>query len=579
MIYRSAVDSKVLKNLILLVLLLVLMGVALRLWNWPSQILLDDEWHALNFVVDRSFVDVFIQQGLGANSIPVNIYTWIVLHTTGWSEPLLRLPSIVAGISALVVIPLLVRRIWGNSVACVTAALLAVSPVLIFYSRTMRPYAPAMLLATSSVLLTLVWLKEGKRRDLLLSSLCGSLAIYYHLYTAIPVGVPLLVALAAAMKPVGQPLGLTLASKSPFTDLMMAGGIMAAIDGVLVVVPNVLNPWWSHGIHGMDHANLETAVTVLSLLSGTRNPLLMTMILGLLLVGLVVTIHRSRVMGLALVLSFLIFSLAMATTTQDGAHAGIQVARYGLTFFPLSFAAIAVAIVRIGESLCAKYTFFQRKHLLFSVAVVAWCPYLATSPLWTTYNTPNNFTNHSAYQYRYNPIQWQQRSPERDLVPGISMEYRNIPQFYFQSPLLAAAKGVIEYPMLIGDHFNLYYYYQHFHRRPVVAGFVSNNIYAPVMPGSDFVIGDWPIDSVMSGMPELLKKKTSWKTMVDLNDIGGLRSRFKGWTIIIHRDPLGEIYSRDSSENRMSQYMVDVMVKAFGSPRVMDGQLAAWMIE
>ena len=560
-------------------ILFVVLGIILRGWYWSSQILLDDEWHALNFVFNRSFIDVFMQQGVGANSIPVNVYSWILLHTTGWSEPLLRLPSIVAGISALIVIPLLVRRIWGNSVACVTTALLAVSPVVIFYSRIMRPYAPAMLLAAASALLTLVWMNEGRRRDLLLSALCGSLAIYYHLYTAIPVGVPLLVALVAAIKPIGEHFGLTLESKSPFSDLMMAAGVMASIDGLLVVIPNVLNPWWSHDIHGMDHANLQTAVTVLSMISGTRNAFLMTIILGLLLAGLIVIVQRSRIMGVAIVLSFFIFSLVMATTTQDGAHAGIQVARYGITFLPLSFVAIAVAAVWIGEYLRSRFAFFQRKHLLLSVAVVAWSPFLATSPLWTTYTTPNNFTNHSAYQFRYDPIQWQQRSPERDLTPGVSMEYHSIPRFYFQSPLIATAKGIIEYPVLIGDQLNLYYYYQHFHRRPVVAGFVSNNSQAPVEPGSDFVLGDWPIDSVMSGMPEMLRKKAAWNTMVDLNDINVLRSRFKGWVIIIHRDQLSEISRQDTPDNQMSLHMAELLAGALGSPQFIDEQLAAWKLE
>lgn len=560
--------------------LLVVVGVALRLWHWPSQILLDDEWHSLNFVISRSFSDVLLQHGLGANSIPVNVYSWLVLHTTGWSEPLLRLPSMVAGIAALIVVPLLARRIWGKSVACVTAALLAVSPVVIFYTRIMRPYAPVMLLAMSSILFTLMWMKHGRRWNLVLSALCGSLAIYYHLYAAIPVGVPLLVAFfAASLKPVSQRLGLILESKRPFTDVLVAGSIMAVMVGALAVVPNVLNPWWSRGIHNIDHATLETAVTVLSLISGTRNLFLMTIILGLLLIGLVVMVIKSRVIGVAIALTFFMFTLVMAITTQDGSHAGIQVARYGITYFPLSFVAIAVALAWIGELLRAKFSLFQRKHMLFSVALIAWLPFLATSPLWTTYASPNNFTNHSAYQYRYEPIQWRQRSPERDLVPGISLEYRNIPQFYFQSPLLAAAKGVIEYPVMIGDQLNLYYYYQHFHRRPVVAGFVSNNIYAPVEPGRDFVYGDWSFDSVMSGMPEPLRKKTSWHTMVDLNDSGALRSRFNGWVVIIHRDPLSEIFQRDSSDSRMSLGMVEVMTKAFGSPGFLDGQIAAWMIE
>ena len=555
-------------------------GVILRLWQLPSQIPLDDEWHALNFVINRSFTDVLLQQGMGANSIPVNVYSWLVLQTTGWSEPLLRLPSIVSGIAAIIVIPMLVRRVWGNHVACVTSALLAVSPVVIFYSRIMRPYAPVMLLAVSSILLTLIWMKDGRRLNIVLSAICGSLAIYYHLYAAIPVGVPLLVAFfVAALNPVGQRLGLILKSRSPFKDVLVAGGIMAVIDGVLVVVPNVLNPWWSHGIHNVDHATLETAVTVLSLISGTRNPVLMSITLVLLLLGLIVMTIKSRIVGISITLTFFLFALVMAITTQDGAHAGIQVARYGITYFPLAFVATAVALVWLGELLRANCRIFQRSHSLSCVAVIVWLPFLAASPLWTTYSAPNNFTNHSAYQYRYEPIQWLQRSPERDLVPGISMEYGNISQFYLQSPLLKASKGIIEYPVMIGDQWNLYYYYQHFHRLPVVAGFVSNNLSVPVMPGRDFVYGDWSFDSVMTGMSERQRKKTSWHSMVDLNDIGVLRSSFKGWTVVIHRDPRGEIFLRDISDSSMSLQTAEVMARAFGDPQYVDGQLAAWTIE
>lgn len=564
---------------LLITFILVLTGVILRLWHLSSQIPLDDEWHALNFVINRSFTDVLLQQGLGANSIPVNVYAWLVLHTTGWSELLLRFPSIVAGVAALIVIPLLARNIWGNPVACVTTALLAVSPLVIFYSRVMRPYAPVMLLAMASILLTLLWQKDGRRRNLLLSALCGSLAIYYHLYAAIPVGVPLCVTFVAALKPLGRRLGLTLKSTTPFTDIFMAGGIMAVVDGVLVVVPNVLNPWWSRGIHNIDRADLDTVVTVLSHISGTRNPLLMAVVVGLMVVGLAVMIHRSRVAGVTVAATFFIFILVMAMTTQDGSHAGIQIARYGITYFPLAFVTMAVALVWIGEALGAKFRLFQRKHMLLYAAMIAWLPFIATSPLWTTYAAPNSFTNHSAYQYRYEPIQWLERSPERDLMPGISMEYGNVPQFYLQSPLLKASKGIIEYPVMIGDQMNLYYYYQHFHRLPVVAGFTSNNLSVPVMPGRDFVYGDWSFDSVMTGMPERHRRKASWHTMADLNDAEVLRKRFKGWTVIIHRNPLREVLRNDSPDNQMSLALPEVMAGSFGDPVYADEQIAAWMIE
>src|SRR5262249_32787556 len=146
------------------------------------------------------------------------------------------------GIAALIVIPVMVRRLWGDAVALVTAALLAVSPVVIFYSRIARPYAPVMLLGSASVLFTLAWLKQGNRRDIVLSSVCGSLAIYYHLYASIPVCAPLAVAVVAVAIP---RLGLAVASDRVVRDLTVAGGILAVLVGVLVVLPNVTNPWWA----------------------------------------------------------------------------------------------------------------------------------------------------------------------------------------------------------------------------------------------------------------------------------------------------------------------------------------------
>ena len=89
-----------------LILLSLIVGTVLRLYLISSQILIDDEWHGLNYVIGRSFLYVFTNHGLGANSIPMNLYCWFLLKTFGWSELLLRTPIIIAGILSLVDFPL-----------------------------------------------------------------------------------------------------------------------------------------------------------------------------------------------------------------------------------------------------------------------------------------------------------------------------------------------------------------------------------------------------------------------------------------------------------------------------------------
>jgi hypothetical protein len=549
---------------------LFLVGVGLRLWGWFSQMLLDDEWHALNFVFNRSLGQVALQQGLGANSIPVNLYTWIVLHSTGWSEPMLRLPSLLAGIAALIVVPVMVRRVWGDAVALVTAALLAISPVVIFYSRIARPYAPVMLLGSASVLFTLVWLKEGKRRDIVLSSVCGSFAIYYHLYAAIPVFAPLAVAVVAVAIP---RLGLAVTSERAVSDLTVAVGILGVLVGVLVVLPNVTNPWWAD-VHGVDHATWQTAHTTLSLVAGTRHAMLETLTLALMLSGFFLIFGESKTVGLALAAPFFLFFLAMENTTQEGAHAAIQVARYGITFLPLSFIAIAMTAVKVGN-LIRHISDRWGAYVVRIAAVSVWLPYLATSPLWVTYAYPNNFTNHSAFQYNYEPIRWEDRSPERELRPGVSMRYADIPRFYFDRSL--QAKGIIEYPVMVGDQFNVYFYYQHFHRLPVMGGFLSSQVFEEYQPGGDFIVGSSPIDYVMSAIPKF-GGRPAWRAMVDLNDTERLTSQFAGWLIVVHWNPLFDLNQDISPELPLTTEAAHTLTKRLGSPIFKDARVAVWQL-
>lgn len=548
----------------------IAVGMYLRLWNWTGQILLDDEWHALNFVLGKSLPDVFLRQGLGANSIPVNVYSWLLLHTVGWSEAMLRLPSMVAGVASLVVVPLLVSRLWGRSVALVACALLSVAPVLIFYSRIARPYAPAMLLACASVLLTLLWLRDRLRRDILLSAVCGALAIYYHLYTAIPVCVPLAVAAAAALV---QGRGTATVAK----ELLPAAGLFLLIVGILVVIPNLINPWWTQDIHGISRATPATAARVLELVAGTPQPAVQFMMLGLMLAGFVFAFRESLVTGIVLTAPLLVFSLAMALTTQDGAHAGIQVVRYGIAFVPIAYIAVARAFVAGLERLSSCITSAGWGTVtLAAFAAAVWIPSLVTSPLWRTYAYPNNFTSHSAFQDHYGETDWQ-RSPERDLIRGLSIDRHEIPPVYLAEQM-KGMPGVIVYPVLVGDHLNIHYYYQKFHGRPVIAGYLNHST-RETPPGTDYVVADHFFDNIMGNIASLSKKHHEWDTMLNLSDGERVRRDFKGWLLVIHRNPLAEIIRDEYPDYPASLQAYQIASTSFGEPVYSDEQVAAWIVK
>lgn len=556
---------------------IVAVGSYLRLWDWQSQVLLDDEWHALNFVLYRTFPEVLFQQGLGANSIPVNVYAWLTLHTVGWSEPILRFPSMCAGLLSLIILPLLVKRLWGVCAALIFSILMAVSPVLLFYSRISRPYAMAMLFAVSSVMLTLLWVREGRRRDGVMASLCGAFAVYFHLYAVIPVLFPMAVAVLASIAPVASRLGERVASQRPLRDLLLFAGIMVAVIVPLVLLPNILHPWWT-SVHGVDRATFDTALTVSRLLAGTYRIELAILPLVMVCCGMVLMLKRSKIEGAAFVAPFVVFAVVAANTTQEGAHAGIQVARYGIAFFPLAFIAMSLSLseaaVRLGERLPSAV----RPYSMLLLSGVVLGPSIATSPLWRIYDAPNNFTGHSAFQYRYEMRDWSQRSPERDLSPGIYMINEHVSQFYRSTNELKRYKGLIEYPMMVGDHFNLLYYFQHFHRLPVVAGYDSEMAFEPDTPGREAVMASSPVDKVLGSVPGDLKKSMRWRSMVNMNEIERLRKDYRNWLVVIHFNSMRELSGSDEPDDAYVDRVGNRLAAAFGDPVYIDRHLAVWAV-
>lgn len=113
---------------------------------------------------------------------------YLLLHPLlllGDGEALLRLPSLVGVVVAVVLTAELARRLFGVGPAVVTAALLVGNPWLAFYAREARPYA----LATALVCAAAFVLLGGPptRRRLAVFACLGVLATWLHLFDLLPV--------------------------------------------------------------------------------------------------------------------------------------------------------------------------------------------------------------------------------------------------------------------------------------------------------------------------------------------------------------------------------------------------------
>jgi len=94
---------------------------------------------------------------------------WAAYHFLGASEIALRLPSLLAGVAALLLFVPLSRRVLPTKAALLAVGLLAVSYYPVRHAVEVKPYAFDLFVSTSLLSLAAAWLHDpGRRRPLLL---------------------------------------------------------------------------------------------------------------------------------------------------------------------------------------------------------------------------------------------------------------------------------------------------------------------------------------------------------------------------------------------------------------------------
>jgi mannosyltransferase len=107
---------------------------------------------------------------------------WGISRVLGTGVVALRLLSALAGIATVPVAWTIGRELAGRRVAIVTAALVAVSPLLVWYSQEARAYGLFVLLASLALLCFLRALREPSARHLGAFALSASLALLTHYF-------------------------------------------------------------------------------------------------------------------------------------------------------------------------------------------------------------------------------------------------------------------------------------------------------------------------------------------------------------------------------------------------------------
>ena len=390
-------------------LAVVAFGAWLRLDQFAIQVLTDDEWHALGQLVGGSPERILLSFGFADYSIPLTLLYWYEAQWFGLSELGMRWPMLSAGLLILILFPLRASDRLGWRVALLFALLLAISPMLVNYSRQARPYALTLLLGYLAhyAFLRYTTQEAGRGRSGIACAVCAALAGWLHLISLPFVAAPFLLAGISAL------FGWRRDGGAALWRLFRLGVPTALLVGALIGPPMLADPGALLNKSGSDLPNLDTVQGVWHSWLGTPSTFAVLVCLCLAALGFPrlwrdEPLVRTSVLGLMLTLALLLVA------EPAWVHTPLAFARYLLPALPLLLLlAIAAGTDRLAMRLrTALGTWGTAPVLLLPLVLL-----LMNTPLRETLRKPNGNTLHSSFQADYRTDRYGARDIIRDRTP------------------------------------------------------------------------------------------------------------------------------------------------------------------
>lgn len=429
--------------------LALIAGAWLRLDGLGSQVVIDDEWHALVKLMRADMLDIVSHLDYADYSIPLAIYLRWMQDTVGLTEWTVHLPMLAAGIALVALAPRLARAWAPWPARAAWAVLLAVSPLLVYVSRTARPYAITALTTTVALVAFERWWRGDAQRERWSAAYVAATFVggWLHMTTLAFTLTPFLWfgAQALARDRSALPRLLRLFA---FTALPLAAALL----------PPVTNDWYSFSAKaGVDSVTPDSAWRTLLMLCGTAHP----WVAALFVAGAAAGAWRwwRRDAGLAgyVLAVAAIGTLAIVASRPNWVQHPLVLARYLVPLLPLLLLLVAEGMVGVLPR--------RLPALGPAVAAVAGVALVALGPLPKLWSSPNQFTGHLRWQFDYddahNPYVTQ---AQIEPVPAF---YRELAQ---RPP---GSVTLIEAPWRLESHFNPHAWYQQVHRQNIRIGLTT----------------------------------------------------------------------------------------------------------
>lgn len=321
-----------------ILLLLTLVGALLRFWNLHAQIPIGDEWHTINRLLRGGWKEIYTNFGLADHCIPFTLYAKMLTETFGLTEWSMMMPSAVIGVLMIPLLGLWAQKALSPTTALIFAALLAASPLLVFFSRIGRPYIFITLLAGPVLWSARAAWKTGRPRWFIAYGLGMPLLGWNHL-SALP--------LALAPLPILAIESMLLEKKLRLTSFLRVVylGLVALIPSLLLIgIPLAYSPEALLSKTTPEQVTTASIFSALRILSGDAGNLLFLVTSALSLLG---GIHlwrtyRSATQYLGIIAVLQIASVVLLNPV--GITKPIVLARYLICLLPASLLCTACGI-------------------------------------------------------------------------------------------------------------------------------------------------------------------------------------------------------------------------------------------
>jgi hypothetical protein len=531
--------------LFLVCLVFIAIGIFLRVYQLNQQILLDDEWWSIRYISKFNILWFFSHFVKGANSIPINMLQTIFVNIFGLNETLLRLANLLAGLGILFLFPWMVKKLLNINVATIALSLFSLSSFIIFYSRSARPYAILLLLSFLTIGANYLWILTRNKTWSLIIIISGTLAVYFHLY-ALPavmtsIGFTLLVRVIYDLFPRSM---LKINQPPSWKNILLTGLAILVLISLLYFLP-IKKGMFSLLDAKSSGFNIETLRRAFELIFGTANIYWIIFLILIFLLG-AINLFRSNILLFTYLISILCVSLLSVIILRPAFYRiALVFLRYSIIVVPIIYIFIGIGFVEITKIFSRGIKKNLNRYVAISVLFIfLTIIYFFSTPLPEMLEKPNNFYLHSAYQESYE-FNWDKPYKSDFLKNNFKASKENIPKFYFEISNDKKINSLIEYPMTVEDHFNILYYYQHFHKKRVFIGFIPETNHDSTIIYNGHVTELLSINEILK--PYVEKKRNHLSTLVDLTDSNSMENS-KANLLVVHKNIMAEIQNSKKFE-------------------------------